>query len=82
MKRILPRIHFLKLVIRQRKKNEQSKSLEKIIVDIKGNVVKPGIYEMDHDARVHEAIDLAGGFNEKAEQTAINLAQKKYKMKW
>lgn len=57
-------------------KNEQSKSLEKIIVDIKGNVVKPGIYEMDHDARVHEAIDLAGGFNEKAEQTAINLAQK------
>lgn len=47
-----------------------------IIVDVKGAVKKPGVYEIDADARVHHVIELAGGFVEKADENQINLAQK------
>lgn len=47
-----------------------------IIVDIKGEVMKPGVYEMDHDTRVTDVISVAGGFTKNADQNQINLAQK------
>lgn len=46
------------------------------IVDVKGAVRKPGVFEMDTNARVHDAIQKAGGFTEEAEQNMVNLAQK------
>lgn len=49
---------------------------EVIVVDIKGSVKKPGVYELAHDKRVHDAIQVAGGFTETADQTQINLAQR------
>lgn len=49
-----------------------------VVVDVKGEVNQPGVYEIDHDARVHDVIDLAGGFTETADQIPINLAQKVY----
>ncbi|MBP1968727.1 competence protein ComEA [Virgibacillus natechei] len=45
-------------------------------VDIKGAVVKPGVYEMDTDDRVDDLIQIAGGFTEDADQSQVNLAQK------
>lgn len=46
------------------------------IVDVKGAILKPGVYEMDVDARVNDVIQKAGGFSENADQTQVNLAQK------
>ncbi|UOQ93799.1 helix-hairpin-helix domain-containing protein [Halobacillus shinanisalinarum] len=51
-------------------------STQKMIVDVKGEVVKPGIYELNAGLRVNDAIDLAGGMTEQADQTSVNLAQK------
>lgn len=47
-----------------------------IFVDIKGAVQAPGVYEMASDDRVVDLIDKAQGFNEEADATQINLAQK------
>lgn len=49
---------------------------EKLIVDIKGEVEKPGVYEMNHDARVADVVTIAGGFTTNADEKQINLAQK------
>ena len=43
-------------------------------VHVAGEVKKPGIYKVSADARVFQAIDAAGGFTEKADQTSVNLA--------
>jgi competence protein ComEA len=47
-----------------------------IIVDVKGEVNVPGVYEMSVNARVNDVIKEAGGFTDKADQTMVNLAQK------
>ncbi|MGI2326526.1 helix-hairpin-helix domain-containing protein [Planococcus sp. YIM B11945] len=47
-----------------------------VMVDVKGQVANPGVYELPIDARMQDAIDAAGGFSEKADNRAINLAQK------
>ncbi len=49
-----------------------------VIVDVKGEVNQPGVYEVDHDARIHEVILLAGGFTDEADEFPVNLAQKVY----
>ena len=46
-----------------------------IFVDVKGAVVKEGVYSLQQGARVKDAIELAGGFLEDANKNAINLAQ-------
>ncbi len=50
--------------------------VSKILVDIKGEVKQPGVYEMDDNARVQDVVLLAGGFTKEADQNQINLAQK------
>ena len=45
-------------------------------VDIKGEVLRPGVYEFSCESRIQEVIKKAGGFTEEADQTKINLAQK------
>lgn len=47
-----------------------------IMVDIKGEVKKPGVYEIAAEARVKEVVMLAGGFTEQAEENQLNLAEK------
>lgn len=39
-----------------------------------GAVVRPDVYRMPADARVFEAVELAGGFSETADKDALNLA--------
>lgn len=46
-----------------------------IYVHVCGCVKKPGVYRLHFGARTQEAIDAAGGFSEKANQTAWNLAE-------
>lgn len=47
---------------------------ELIMVDIKGQVANPGVYELQAGARTKDAIQAAGGFLKTAETLSINLA--------
>lgn len=48
---------------------------KRIVVDVKGAVVNPGIYEMDSQERVRNAIDKAGGTTPTADTSVINLSK-------
>lgn len=48
----------------------------KVIVDVKGEVQQPGVYEMRQGDRITDAIASAGGFRENADQNQVNLAGK------
>ncbi|MCR6110361.1 helix-hairpin-helix domain-containing protein [Bacillus sp. A301a_S52] len=61
------------------KVNEEVEELtQDIIVDIKGEVAKPGIYKMQPDDRVNNVVAKAGGFTDEANIEVINLAQRCY----
>ncbi|HHW36867.1 MAG TPA: hypothetical protein GXX18_06445 [Bacillales bacterium] len=45
-----------------------------LFVDLKGAVVKPGVYQLEDGKRVLDVIQLAGGFQADADQKKINLA--------
>src|SRR5690625_6695565 len=55
---------------------EESDTPEVIIVDVKGEVKHPGIYEVKSDMRVNDVINLAEGFTEEADENYLNLAEK------
>lgn len=55
---------------------EQETTFENVIIDIKGEVKQPGVYEMSPESRVNDVIEIAGGFTEDADVQLINLAQK------
>ena len=55
-------------------KQEDSNS-KKVIVDIKGMINNPGVYEVDSNLRVNDVIELAGGLKEGADTSNINLAK-------
>lgn len=46
-----------------------------ILVDVKGAVVSPGVYELSKGERVDHAIKKAGGLIEEAEANAVNFAK-------
>ncbi len=47
-----------------------------VLVDVKGAVVAPGVYEINSNERVKDVIKKAGGFLEDADQIQLNLASK------
>ncbi len=49
---------------------------KKFKVDISGEIVKPGVYEVAEGQRVEDLIKLAGGLKSGADRVSINLAQK------
>ncbi|CAG9619386.1 helix-hairpin-helix domain-containing protein [Sutcliffiella rhizosphaerae] len=52
---------------------EKQESLP-IMVDVKGAVIHPGVYNMKEGDRVMDAIEKAGGFQANAETKMVNLA--------
>ena len=46
-----------------------------VVVDIKGMVANPGVYEVNTTFRVNDVITLAGGLTEGADTSLINLAK-------
>ncbi len=48
----------------------------RIMVDVKGAVQHPGVYELTTEERVIDAIERAGGYKEDAQTIGINHAQK------
>lgn len=61
----------------QTKEEEQTTKTNqnKVIVDIKGMVNNPGVYEVETTSRVNDVITLAGGLKEGADTSNINLAK-------
>ncbi len=55
--------------------SNDNKDNSKVVVDIKGMVANPGIYEVDSTSRVNDVIALAGGLIEGADTSLINLAK-------
>ncbi|MDB5084731.1 MAG: competence protein ComEA [Bacilli bacterium] len=47
-----------------------------IVVDVEGNVQKPGLHAMNSPARVQDAIDAAGGITPDGTALGLNLAAK------
>jgi competence protein ComEA len=44
-----------------------------LFVHVAGEVRRPGVYRVPRGARVHEAVQLAGGLTRRAEQAGVNL---------
>mgnify|MGYP004599250003 FL=1 len=57
------------------KKELKKEPNNKVVVDIKGMVANPGVYEVDQTTRVNDVIALAGGLLEGADTSKINLAK-------
>lgn len=66
---------ILSLEISEPISDKESKE-EKVYVDIKGNVVNPGIYEVMSNARVNDVINASGGLLGNANTKFINLSKK------
>lgn len=60
-------------VVKQEANNDESS--ETIVIDIKGAVRHPGVYEMRTGDRVSQAIEKAGGTSEQADEAQVNLAE-------
>lgn len=63
-----------KVIVASASKVEEKKNTIKI--DIKGNVQNPGVYELEENSRVVDAINISGGLKENSNTELINLAQK------
>ena len=57
-------------------KEEPKIEVSNIKVDVKGYVEKEGVYELDSDSRVIDAINKAGGLKKNANTDYINLSKK------
>ena len=68
-------IKEVKPIIKETKKVTKKEN-NKIKVDIKGAVNSPGVYELDDNSRVIDAINVAGGLTEDADISLINLSKK------
>lgn len=55
---------------------EKEKYEGKIAVYISGEVKNPGVYYIDEESRLVDLIDICGGFNENADISELNLAEK------
>lgn len=62
--------------INSEKDMDSEESEEEVTVDVKGAVKNPGVYQLRAGARVHDALQKAGGLLPDAESKSINQAQK------
>ena len=52
-----------------------SSVISRLVVDVQGEVVKPGLYELPSGARVADAIKAAGGVRKGSVTSSVNLAR-------
>jgi competence protein ComEA len=55
-----------------RESTASGQPLAEIIIDIEGGVVNPGVYHLAKGSRLDDAIKIAGGLNENADQNYIS----------
>ena len=61
---------------KEEKEEKNDKNIEEYVVDIKGEVVNPGIYKASKTDRVIDIIRKAGGLTRNADTYYLNLSQK------
>lgn len=54
----------------------ESKEVKDMSIYINGDVKKPGVYKLKNGSRVEDLVSIAGGFNETADRSKLNLAKK------
>lgn len=59
-----------------KKTSSEKENIVEYKIDIKGEVLNPGIYTMKSSSRVIDCIEKAGGLTENANTTVINLSKK------
>ena len=65
------------IVLAKKEKNESKQEVQDLLkVDIKGEIINPGIYSMPMSSRVIDVIEKAGGLTVNANTTVINLSKK------
>jgi len=55
---------------------ELENTSSEVVVDVKGEVVNPGVYSVESGLRVDGVIKMAGGLTVDADPSSVNLAQK------
>jgi competence protein ComEA len=64
------------IVVEKKIVKKKTNTIEKIQVDIKGQINYPGIYKVDSNSRVMDVIKLAGDLTDNADTSVINLSKK------
>ena len=76
----IPKVSFSKekkdIVIEKKIVEEKEMKKEEYQVDIKGQILSPGIYSLPTESRVIDVIEKAGGLTEQADTSVINLSKK------
>lgn len=62
------------VVLEEKESKEQENA--QYFVDIKGQILNPGVYKVNENARVIDVINMAGGLNDNSDTSKINLAKK------
>ena len=52
-----------------------SENNRKLFVHVCGAVVTPGVYQLEAGSRLYEAVEMAGGLTDEADDTCLNMAQ-------
>ena len=63
-------------IVKEENASSYEEQVTKYNIDIKGAVKKPGVYLIDSNLTVNDAIILAGGLNKDADTSVINLAKR------
>lgn len=61
---------------KQLEDNSIENEYKTIVVEIKGEIKKPSVYEMKYGSRVYELIEKAGGYTDKADTVGVNASMK------
>ena len=62
-------------IIKEEPQIEQEETIKYIYIDIKGAIKKPGVYKLEENSRIIDAINISGGLLKTANTTYTNLSK-------
>ena len=60
----------------EEKEDKEEKKISYIKVDVKGEIINPGVYELEEGKRVIDSINEAGGLTKNADTSYLKLSKK------